>query len=109
MDEQRKRAARVLAYLERRTTANGCTEAEAEAARLKAAEIRERYQVEPDASGPDLDYLTPERAFNDYADLFAAITLELIARTIENERRPRRRRRRKPRIYRKAIRFRWRG
>lgn len=114
MDEQRKRAARVLAYLERRTTANGCTEAEAEAARHKAAEIRERYKVEPDASGPDLDYLTPNRAFNDLADLFAAMAFEMIARGMMPRKATRgngqkKARKRRAQAHAKAVRFRWRG
>lgn len=112
MDEQRKRAARVLAYLERRTEANGCTPAEAAQAREKAAEIRARYKVEPDRTeSGDLDYLRMN-----FDDLFREVVgaaflmhLKILARSGKAKRGHGRKKRRKRQAQAKAIRYRWRG
>lgn len=108
MDEQRKRAARVLAYLERRTEANGCTPAEAAQAREKAAEIRARYKVEPDRTeSGDLDYLQqdPEDLFRDLVQASFILYVHYLTRPRSKARRKRARAARRA----KAIRFRWRG
>lgn len=45
MDLKRERALRVVASLEQRTVARGCTPAEEQQAGTKAAEIRKRYAI----------------------------------------------------------------
>lgn len=101
MTEQQQRAARVLAYLEKRTTANGCTQAEADAARQKAREIRERYKVEAAKDHADLDYLKASAEVHARLDDLLA-SLILLTVQLENKRK-RKPGRRRPRW----LRFRW--
>lgn len=96
MEPKEERARRVVSYLESRTVRNGCTEAEASAARSKAKEIRERYGIAasenipaaPDALDIPLQWTGPT-----FDDLLASIIIEAEARAFGLKvKRPRRRR-----------------
>lgn len=98
MNAAKDRAARVVAYLEARTTANGCTLAEAEQARHKAAELRARYGLaDHSAAADDLDTFTADeraRVVSEYLDQLAALMFVSISQ-------------RKAKRRTRAVRFRW--
>lgn len=79
MNPKEERARRVVSYLEARTVANGCTEAEEAAARSKAKDIRQRYGIAqaekipamPDALDVPLQWSGPT-----FDDLIASIIIE---------------------------------
>ena len=81
-NEKKDRAARVVAYLERRTVANGCTPAEEASARAKAEEVRAKYGLETAQRFDGADVLDVDLgiAFATLADLMATAILEAEAR-----------------------------
>lgn len=98
MDLKRERALRVVASLEQRTVERGCTPAEEQQARAKAAEIRRRYAIgaaEQLPAGDDLLDIAIEYQGPTFDDLLSSIILEAEARAFGLKvKRPRRRSRR---------------
>lgn len=102
MDPKRERALRVVALLERRTLERGCTVAEAEQARRKAAEIRERYAIgaaEQLPAGDDLLDIVIEYTGPTFDDLLSSIIMEAEAAAFGKKRKRTHRRRTHVRVF----------
>ena len=110
MEQQRERAARLVASLDLKTTANGCTPDEAASAAAKAAELRRKYGLPERA--PNAPPASDQQPFVNLSELWGMFLRDLVAeymrqRTEQVKRRGTGKKARR-RQHAKAVRYRWR-